>query len=431
MSVLLNMSQKEFYTDGELKSIKDKEWNKKIEEATNETERRFLEEDYHEYLLKTQDRYLGNIKFLSELYKHALISDKIFSDCVNTLFKTKTDLAYEGLCNLLRFAGKVYIDRNKVQKDHLIDDLILSFSDLVQENLLPPRIRFMIIDIIELKNNDWVPRRDEEVPKTFEQIDKEIALENEEGNKIAAAATAKKHYIKNNKMYSKPRSISPLTAATNLPEETKSLACRPSSIVPRQTNPPIEQMKLAPKKWKLAKSMPNTLLSAAPIPLLSLSTDKPLASPPTPSIVPSDVTFNDILTEYFSNDQNIELVQACLAFNLSTVLAIPSVFNHVFDQPLTKRHKYGAALSALLNANCIVLKDVIQAMASYLTAVEDHLEDYPMLFEYLADVLKPLIIPGDSNMSEYYDILLTSLPNESHRSALTIALNKNDISFSS
>lgn len=36
------------------------------------------------------------------------------------------------------------------------------------------RIRFMLLDVIDLRNNKWIPRRDENLPKTIDQIDQEF-----------------------------------------------------------------------------------------------------------------------------------------------------------------------------------------------------------------------------------------------------------------
>lgn len=49
------------------------------------------------------------------------------------------------------------------------------------------RVRFMLQDVIELRSNRWVPRRDENNPKTMEQIqrDAEKELENAAMSSIA------------------------------------------------------------------------------------------------------------------------------------------------------------------------------------------------------------------------------------------------------
>lgn len=36
------------------------------------------------------------------------------------------------------------------------------------------RIRFMLQDVIDLRKNDWVPRREMDNPKTIDQINREI-----------------------------------------------------------------------------------------------------------------------------------------------------------------------------------------------------------------------------------------------------------------
>lgn len=39
------------------------------------------------------------------------------------------------------------------------------------------RVRFMLQDVIDLRSNKWVPRREDNNPKTIEQINKEAERE--------------------------------------------------------------------------------------------------------------------------------------------------------------------------------------------------------------------------------------------------------------
>lgn len=39
------------------------------------------------------------------------------------------------------------------------------------------RIRFMLQDVIDLRANKWIPRRDDSNPKTIDQIQKEVESE--------------------------------------------------------------------------------------------------------------------------------------------------------------------------------------------------------------------------------------------------------------
>lgn len=53
-------------------------------------------------------------------------------------------------------------------------------SDLAQKrdgSKVSSRVRFMLQDVIELRHNKWVPRREDNNPKTIDQITKEAERE--------------------------------------------------------------------------------------------------------------------------------------------------------------------------------------------------------------------------------------------------------------
>lgn len=54
---------------------------------------------------------------------------------------------------------------------------MLKLSQKGPDSLVSSRIRFMLQDVIELRLKNWVPRRDENNPKTIEQIHKDAERE--------------------------------------------------------------------------------------------------------------------------------------------------------------------------------------------------------------------------------------------------------------
>ena len=56
----------------------------------------------------------------------------------------------------------------------------LSLDGIVKNRKTSNRIRFMIQDVIDLRKSGWKPRREDNNPKTIEQIHKEVIREREE-----------------------------------------------------------------------------------------------------------------------------------------------------------------------------------------------------------------------------------------------------------
>ena len=61
-----------------------------------------------------------------------------------------------------------------------MDSYFAQFDKIVKsKSKTSSRVRFMIQDMIELRRRNWVPRRDENAPKTIDQIHKEVQKEEE------------------------------------------------------------------------------------------------------------------------------------------------------------------------------------------------------------------------------------------------------------
>ena len=48
---------------------------------------------------------------------------------------------------------------------------------IVKDKKVPARVRFLIQDVIDLRNSKWIPRREKAGPKTLDQIHKEVEKE--------------------------------------------------------------------------------------------------------------------------------------------------------------------------------------------------------------------------------------------------------------
>ena len=97
-------------------------------------------------------------------------------DCIERLLKQESDEEnIECLCRLLTTIGKE-LDKpsNQVKMKSAFErlDKITKKKDIVSA-----RIRFMILDVIDLRRGDWVPRRKDAAPKKIDEIRREAAEE--------------------------------------------------------------------------------------------------------------------------------------------------------------------------------------------------------------------------------------------------------------
>ncbi|KPP59314.1 eukaryotic translation initiation factor 4 gamma 2-like [Scleropages formosus] len=124
-------------------------------------------------------KMLGNIKFIGELGKLDLIHESILHKCIKTLLEKKKRVQLkdmgedlECLCQIMRTVGP-RLDHEKAKS--LMDQYFGRMRSLMGNKDLPARIRFLLQDTVELRENGWVPRKAfiDNGPKTINQIRQE------------------------------------------------------------------------------------------------------------------------------------------------------------------------------------------------------------------------------------------------------------------
>ncbi|GFY43048.1 eukaryotic translation initiation factor 4 gamma 3 [Trichonephila inaurata madagascariensis] len=182
--LLLTKCQKEFEQDRS-DELKNEERMKALEEADPDKKKE-LKLEYDEEEKKIRYRQLGNIRFIGELFKLGMLIEPIMHECIKKLLSQGDDESLECLCRLLKTIGKE-LDEGKAAKnsrDNQMDMYFDKMKVIVEKRLTSSRVRFMLQDVIDLKKNNWVPRRDENNPKTIDQIHKEAEREAREQQQV-------------------------------------------------------------------------------------------------------------------------------------------------------------------------------------------------------------------------------------------------------
>lgn len=87
---------------------------------------------------------INNLVLIGELYCAEIISDKIINECMDGLYQVASDTTIELLCELIFVVGKKYKNVNLYIKK------LQKLSGISSKN------KFCVMDIIDLKNNNWV-----------------------------------------------------------------------------------------------------------------------------------------------------------------------------------------------------------------------------------------------------------------------------------
>ncbi|XP_053083441.1 eukaryotic translation initiation factor 4 gamma 1a isoform X3 [Pangasianodon hypophthalmus] len=171
--LLLNRCQKEFEKDKDDDEIFEQK-QKELDAATEEEVRQRLKEELEEAKDQARRRSLGNIKFIGELFKLKMLTEPIMHDCIVKLLKNHDEESLECLCRLLSTIGK---DLDFEKAKPRMDQYFHQMEKIIKERKTSSRIRFMLQDVLDLRRNNWVPRRGDQGPKTIDQIHKEAELE--------------------------------------------------------------------------------------------------------------------------------------------------------------------------------------------------------------------------------------------------------------
>ncbi|XP_058489421.1 eukaryotic translation initiation factor 4 gamma 1-like isoform X2 [Solea solea] len=189
--LLLNRCQKEFEKDKDDDEIFEKK-QKELEAASEDGLKQRLMDELMVAKDQAKRRSLGNIKFIGELFKLKMLTEVIMHDCIVKLLKNHDEESLECLCRLLSTIGK---DLDFEKAKPRMDQYFTQMEKIIKERKTSSRIRFMLQDVLDVRRNNWVPRRGDQGPKTIDQIHKEAELEeHREQMKVQQVLISKKEY---------------------------------------------------------------------------------------------------------------------------------------------------------------------------------------------------------------------------------------------
>ncbi|PVG02533.1 hypothetical protein CPB86DRAFT_587203 [Serendipita vermifera] len=139
---------------------------------------------------KAKRRGLGLVKFIGELFKLQMLTERIMHECIKKLLsnvENPEEEEIESLCKLLATVGQA-LDTVKA-RNHM-DIYFSRMQELANSGQISSRIQFMLLDIIELRSRKWVPRNQVSAPTTIAEVHQKAERDRQTAEREAALRQA-------------------------------------------------------------------------------------------------------------------------------------------------------------------------------------------------------------------------------------------------
>ncbi|KAK7433076.1 hypothetical protein QQZ08_000005 [Neonectria magnoliae] len=116
-------------------------------------------------------RGLGLVQFIGELYKLGMLTERIMHECVHKLVDYKgvpDETEIESLSKLLRTIG-ANLDATEKGRP-MMDAYFQRIQTMADLPDLPSRLRFMLMDVVDLRRARWVSKETNKGPKTLDEV---------------------------------------------------------------------------------------------------------------------------------------------------------------------------------------------------------------------------------------------------------------------
>jgi translation initiation factor 4G len=179
---LLNRCQEEFENgwvskkdeesaegEGE-KDDEKKEGEKKLGDTT-------LMSDEYYAAAAAKRRGLGLVQFIGELFKLGMLTERIMHQCVHRLVDYKgvpDEAEIESLCKLLRTIG-YNLDQSE-RGVGMMNAYFARIQQAVDMPELPSRMKFMLMDVVDLRKAGWHSKDGNKGPKTLDEVRAEVCV---------------------------------------------------------------------------------------------------------------------------------------------------------------------------------------------------------------------------------------------------------------
>ncbi|KAK4050382.1 hypothetical protein OIV83_003451 [Microbotryomycetes sp. JL201] len=140
---------------------------------------------------KAKRRGLGLVRFIGELYKLSMLTERIMHECIRKLLANTADPDEEDVESLTRLlttvGGKLDNDKAKAHMRVYFDRM----NEIANSPKVTSRIKFMIMDVVDLRRAGWHNKKTQQGPKLISQVHADAQREADESARRVASSGGK------------------------------------------------------------------------------------------------------------------------------------------------------------------------------------------------------------------------------------------------
>lgn len=140
-----------------------------------------LSEEYY-IAAAAKRRGLGLVKFIGELYKLGMLTERIMHECIKKLLELDEngpdESEVESLVSLLNTVG-LNLEQSE-RGPALMNVYFERIVSIMNHPDLPSRLKFKLLDVIDLRKQGWQSKNDDKGPKTLAEIHADVQRKQQE-----------------------------------------------------------------------------------------------------------------------------------------------------------------------------------------------------------------------------------------------------------
>ncbi|XP_076031358.1 uncharacterized protein LOC143019532 [Oratosquilla oratoria] len=117
--------------------------------------------------IKNRKQYVGLCSYIASLCLEGIFESRRVAVCIRSLLRKGDEGSLEAVCALLETAGQKVDQSVKASPvgTQVVNSIYSSIKEIMEKKLTSSRMRYLLLDIVELRERGWKPRIPKEVPQ--------------------------------------------------------------------------------------------------------------------------------------------------------------------------------------------------------------------------------------------------------------------------